>query len=52
MYSCSVECTRANNKVVFEDSIVISKSDLTAKINQNFNYWDFDNKIYVDTTDE
>ena len=52
MYSCSIECTRANNKVVFEDSIVISKSDLTAKINQTLNYWDFDNKIYVDITDE
>ena len=39
-------------QVVFEESIVISKADLTAKINQNINYWDFDNKIHVDTTDE
>ena len=52
MYVCTVECTRANSKKEFEDSIIISTTDLTAKINQNFNYWDFDNKIYINTTDE
>ena len=32
----------------YEDCLVISKNDLTVKIGNNMEYWDFDNYIYID----
>lgn len=52
MYNCKLECTRANSKVSYDDCLVISKSDLTSEIAKDKDYWDFENKIYIDITEE
>ena len=52
MYNCTVECIRGNKNIIYRDCIVLSKVDLTARVDQNINYWDFDNKIYLDISKE
>lgn len=48
MYECDVECTIGSKKHVYENSLVISRRDLTARINGEIYYWDFENYIYLD----
>lgn len=52
MYICKLECIRANANVQYEECLVISRSDLDSEIGKEKNYWDFDNKIYIDITNE
>ncbi|MCI5893559.1 MAG: hypothetical protein MRZ66_09240 [Clostridiales bacterium] len=51
MYKCDIECNVLNGKVVYYDSIIISKQDLTMQNNNFIEYWDFDKYIYVDLTE-
>lgn len=47
MYECDIECCVANKYHVYSDSIIISKIDLIAEVENNIKYWDFDNYIYI-----
>ena len=48
MYECDVECTIGSKIHVYENSLVISRRDLTARVNGEICYWDFENDIYLD----
>lgn len=52
MYYCKLQCIRANTNVEYNDCLVISKKHLDSEINKSFEYWDFENKIYIDITKE
>lgn len=47
IYTCDLECTVANVKHIYHDSIVISKTDLTQEEGNDVPYWDFENYIYI-----
>lgn len=48
LYSCDIECPLPGNKsVIYYDSLVISKDDLTSLESKKINYWDCDNYIYI-----
>lgn len=47
IYTCDFECMVANEKYVYHDSIVISKTDLTQEEGNEIPYWDFENYIYI-----
>lgn len=51
MYKCDIECNVLNKKVVYYDSIIISKQDLTMQNSNFIEYWDFDKNIYIDLTE-
>lgn len=48
VYECSFKRYVMNMPVVYSDSLIISKQDLTLLINNKIDYWDFDNDIYID----
>lgn len=52
MYNCKLQCIRANTNVEYSDCLVLSKKHLDSEINRNIEYWDFENKIYIDITKE
>lgn len=48
MYFCDIECPLPGNKsIIYYDSLIISKDDLTAMENMQIAYWDCDNYIYI-----
>lgn len=47
IYTCDFECMVANEKHIYHDSIVISKTDLTQEEGNDIPYWDFENYIYI-----
>lgn len=47
IYMCDLECTVAEVKHIYHDSIVISKTDLTQEEGNDVPYWDFENYIYI-----
>ena len=47
IYTCDFECIVANEKHIYHDSIVISKTDLTQEEGNDMPYWDFENYIYI-----
>ena len=47
IYTCDFECSVANVKHIYHDSIVISKTDLTQEEGNDVPYWDFENYIYI-----
>lgn len=48
MYLCDLQTNVMGRAHTYEDCLVISKNDLTVKIENNMEYWDFDNYIYID----
>lgn len=48
MYLCDLEANRMGRVYKYENCLVISKNNLTIKIENNLEYWDFDNYIYID----
>lgn len=48
MYLCDLEANIMGRAYIYEDCLVISKNNLTVKIENNMKYWDFDNYIYID----
>lgn len=52
MYYCKLQCIRANTNIEYSDCLVISKKHLDSEINRSIDYWDFENKIYIDITKE
>lgn len=47
MYKCSIECKRAGKDYLYDDSLIISRQDLTQQKENHIYYWDFDNCIYI-----
>jgi hypothetical protein len=47
IYMCDFECMVVNEKHIYHDSIVISKTDLTQEEGNEIPYWDFENYIYI-----
>lgn len=52
MYNCKLQCIRVNTNVEYSDCLVISKKRLDSDVNNSFDYWDFENKIYIDITQD
>ena len=52
MYECDIQCTVLNQATTYSDSLVISQKDLTMQINNNVDFWDFENYIYLVLGDE
>lgn len=48
MYECDIECPTMNGSIIYADSLVISKNNLTQTLPQEINYFDFDNYIYIE----
>lgn len=48
MFSCDLEANRMGRTHIYTDCLVISKNNLTVKIDNDMKYWDFDNYIYID----
>lgn len=48
MYLCDLEASIMGRAHIYEDCLVISKNNLIVKIENNMEYWDFDNYIYID----
>lgn len=48
MYLCDLEAKRMGRPHIYADCLVISKNNLTVKIDNDMQYWDFDNYIYID----
>lgn len=48
MYTCKIECEKMGEKVTYDDCLVISKNDLITHKDNDIEYWDFDNYIYID----
>lgn len=48
MFLCDLEANKMGRKHVYADCLVISKNNLTTKIDNDMEYWDFDNYIYID----
>ncbi len=47
LYECNVERTVLSEKTMYENTLVISKLDLTEPINKKIEYYDFENYIYI-----
>ncbi len=48
IYSCDIERLMPGDKiVVYFDSLIISKDDLTSLENNKIKHWDCDNYIYI-----
>lgn len=48
MYSCDLEANIMGRPHIYEDCLVISKNNLTVKIENDMEHWDFENYIYID----
>lgn len=48
MYLCDLEADRMGRSHIYRDCLVISKNNLTIEIDNDMQYWDFDNYIYID----
>ena len=48
MYMCDLEADRMGRSYTYYDCLVISRNNLTTKIDNDMDYWDFDNYIYID----
>lgn len=48
MYLCNLEASRVGRTYTYEDCLVLSKNNLTVKRENDIEYWDFDNYIYID----
>lgn len=48
MYTCDIETEKLGRPHEYNDCLVISKNDLTTKIDKQIESWDFDNYIYID----
>lgn len=48
MYLCDLEADRMGRPYMYVDCLIISKNNLTAEIDNDMQYWDFDNYIYID----
>lgn len=47
LYECDIERMIAGEKKVYENTLLISKYDVTEPINRDIDYWDFENYIYI-----
>lgn len=52
LYECDIERIVAGESNVYENTLLISKYDVTEPINRDINYWDFENYIYINTKGE
>lgn len=48
MFLCDLEVNKLGRAYLYNDCLVISKNNLTTKIDNDMDYWDFDNYIYID----
>ena len=48
MYLCDLEANIMDRPHIYEKCLVISKNNLTIKIENDIECWDFDNYIYID----
>lgn len=48
MFVCDLEANRMGRTHIYADCLVISKNNLTVMIDNDMEYWDFDNYIYID----
>lgn len=48
MFLCDLEANKMGRPYTYNDCLVISKNNLTTKIDNDMEYWDFDNYIYID----
>lgn len=48
MFLCDLEANKMGRSHIYNDCLVISKNNLTTQIDNNMDYWDFDNYIYID----
>ncbi len=48
MYLCDLQANKMGKTHTYEECLVISKNNLTVKIDNDMKYWDFDNYIYID----
>lgn len=48
MYLCDLETNIMDRPHIYEECLVISKNNLTIKIDNDIECWDFDNYIYID----
>lgn len=47
MYTCDIECQVISKSYLYADCLVISKENLTSKIDKTFSYYDFDKYVYI-----
>lgn len=47
MYNCDIICNFMNLYHNYNNSLIISKVDLTQYINKEISYWDCENKVYI-----
>lgn len=47
IYTCDFVCNVLDREYIYNDSIVISKIDLTQENGNDIPYWDFENYIYI-----
>ena len=47
MYNCDIMCNVMNLYHNYNNSLIISKVDLTQYINKEISYWDCENKVYI-----
>ena len=48
LYTCDIQCVLPGNKtVVYYDSLVVSRDDLTSLEDNEIKFWDCDNYIYI-----
>lgn len=52
LYECDVERIIMGDKYVYKNSMVISKKDITEPTNSTIQYYDCENYIYINLTDE
>ena len=50
MYSCDLEKQVMGKTRLYKECLVISKNNLIIQIDNDIEYWDFDNYIYIDLT--
>ena len=48
MFLCDLESNKMGREYIYNDCLVISKNNLTTQIDNDIDYWDFDNYIYID----
>lgn len=48
MYLCDLQADIMDRPHIYKECLVISKNNLTVKIENDIKYWDFDNYIYID----
>lgn len=48
MYTCTLETKKMGKNATYDDCLVISKNDLITQKDNDIEYWDFDNYIYID----